>query len=129
ALIAVAGFATLGAVTASAASLGGITTSSLGASEATVTSCDTDGVTTAFTPAFDNTAGVGKYTHGAVTVSGLNVACVGQTINVRVRNASTGPDTVSSTGTAVIAAASQLVTMTTPIDATVVTGISITVHS
>jgi hypothetical protein len=69
----------LGAVTfalvyVTASSLG-ITGAGLSAGAAPITSCDPDGVTTAFgAPSFDGTA----YVVGTVTVSGIDRACVGR---------------------------------------------------
>ena len=68
-----AAVAAMGLATASAASLGGITSSSYGADVGVVSSCDTDGVTVAFTNSYD--ASLGRYQTTAVTVSGIAAAC------------------------------------------------------
>lgn len=70
-----AGLVAAGAIGASAASLGGITGQSLGADDAVVASCDTDGITTAYTTAYD--AGTGAYNVTGVDLSGVNAACNG----------------------------------------------------
>ena len=75
-----------------------------------MSSCDTDGVTTAFNTTF--TSGTG-YTVTGVAVSGLNAdACAGRTIGVTVTNAS---NTVLGSGTLAVSGsgtnASATVTM------------------
>ena len=133
ALMLVAGGATLGVVGASAASLGGITTPSLGAENSAVTACDTDGVTIAFAPAYDNAVATGYYTAGTVTVSGMNAACTGKKMEIRLKDTASGLDTVAAStvaGGVAIAGASQgfAVSSPSPIDAKAVNGISLTIH-
>jgi hypothetical protein len=70
-----------GAVFASAASLGGINTGNLGADDQAITSCDTNGVATTYTTAY-NTTGSAGYKVGNLTVSGISDACDGQSIAV-----------------------------------------------
>jgi hypothetical protein len=87
------------AVTGSAASLGGIT-SSLGADDATVGSCDTDGVTATYSLLF--TVGVG-FTVDRVVVSGIATpTCDGKRIDVVLTRGGSslgaGFATVSTTG-------------------------------
>ncbi len=80
----IAGAATLGVVGASAASLGGITSNSLGADTAVVGSCDTDGVTLAYTNAYDAT--LGRYQTTSVNVTGINAACAGKTLSLTLKD-------------------------------------------
>jgi hypothetical protein len=81
----------------SAASLGGVTANGLGADNAIVGSCDTDGVTTAYTTAY-NTTGTAGYKVATVTVAGLNNACDGKAIEVRLTGASNASlETISKT--------------------------------
>ena len=80
----IAGIAALGVVGASAASLGGITSNSLGADTAVVGSCDTDGVTLAYTNAYDATSGLYRTT--SVTVSGINAACAGKALSLTLKD-------------------------------------------
>jgi hypothetical protein len=82
----VAGLTVFGAVFASAASLGGITSGNVGADNAAVTSCDTDGVTTAYTTAWDGTDD--RYEVTSVTVSGIANACDGKTLSVSLTDVS-----------------------------------------
>ena len=73
-------------VVASAASLGGIPSSSLGADDASFSSCDTNGVTTSYTTAYTTDAPAG-YKVGDVTVGGIADACDGQNMSVTLTGA------------------------------------------
>ena len=81
------GLTLFGTAMGSAASLGGLNAESLGADDAIVASCDTDGVNTAYTTAY-NTTGSAGYKVATVTVSGLNNACDGKSIEVRLTGSS-----------------------------------------
>ena len=82
----VAGFTVFGAVFASAASLGGITSGNVSADNTSVTSCDTDGVTTAYTTSWDGTDD--RYEVTSVTVSGIANTCDGRTLSLSLTDAS-----------------------------------------
>jgi hypothetical protein len=82
----VAGLTVFGAVFASAASLGGITSGNVGADNAAVTSCDTDGVTTAYATSWDATDD--RYEVTSVTVTGIANACDGKTLSVSLTDVS-----------------------------------------
>ncbi len=75
---------------ASAATLGGINSTSLGADQAEITSCESDGVRveslTRFEPAADS--GRGAYVVDRVKVSDIARACDGQTLSVTLVGAS-----------------------------------------
>ena len=101
----VAGLTVFGAVFASAASLGGITSGQVGADDAAVASCDTDGVTTAYTTAWDTNDR--RYEISQVTVSGIAAACLTKTLSVVL---SDGTAQIGS-GTATVLTASQAVPM------------------
>lgn len=75
-----AGITVFGAVVASASTLGGLTPDKLGAQDAVVAACDTDGVTTAHTSAWDSTDK--RYEVTSVTVEGVADACDGQVLKV-----------------------------------------------
>lgn len=75
-----------GTVLASAAGLGGLTPGPLGAEDGVIASCDTDGVTTSYTTAY-STSGTAGYKVTGVTVSGLNDACDGKAIEIRLTGA------------------------------------------
>jgi hypothetical protein len=64
-----------------AASLGGITSDGLGADDAVVASCDTNGVTTSYTNSYSST-GTAGYKVGNVTVAGIADTCDGDDISV-----------------------------------------------
>jgi hypothetical protein len=70
-----------------AATLGGITTGKLGADDAVVAACDTNGVSTGYTTSYSSTATAG-YKVGSVTVSGIADACDGETMSVTLTGAS-----------------------------------------
>ena len=77
------GLTLFGTAMGSAASLGGITAEGLGADDTIVASCDTDGVNTSYTTAY-NTTGSAGYKVATVVVSGLNNACDGDAIEVNL---------------------------------------------
>lgn len=116
------GVGAFGVAGASAASLGGLTSQGLGADNGTVSSCDTDGVTIAYTSAYDSTAGLYKVT--SVTVSGINVACNAKTLNVTLTDASNAS---LGSGSATIAGTSQAVTMSPTANAKLVVGAALLV--
>jgi hypothetical protein len=82
-----AALAVFGVVFAMAANLGGITSGQVGADDAIVSSCDTDGVTTSYASSWDATDG--RYEITSVTVTGIDDACDGDTLSVSLTN-STG---------------------------------------
>ncbi len=91
------GLTLFGTAMGSAASLGGITAQGLGADDTIIASCDTDGVTTAYTTAY-NTTGSAGFKVATVTVGGLNNACDAKTIEVRLTGASNASlETVNKT--------------------------------
>ena len=73
-------------VVASAASLGGITSSSLGADDSVVASCDTNGVTSAYSSVYNTTSTAG-FKVNDVTVGGIDDACDGLTMTVTLTGA------------------------------------------
>jgi hypothetical protein len=81
----IAGLTVFGAVFASAASLGGLTSGSVGADNAAVASCDTDGVTTSYATSWDSADD--RYEITSVTVANVNNACDGRTLSVSLLNA------------------------------------------
>ena len=73
-------------IAGAAASLGGITSGDLGADDAVVASCDTNGVTTSYTSAYSAT-GTAGYKVDDVTVGGISDNCDGQTMTVTLTGA------------------------------------------
>ncbi|MCP3856579.1 MAG: hypothetical protein GY698_17840 [Actinomycetia bacterium] len=118
---AAAAVAMLGAA-AMAATLGGITSDNLGADRSVVASCDTDGVTTAFTVAYDATDARDEVT--AVTVGGVDASCAGQTLTVVLADSS---DVALDTASVVAASGSNVVSTSTPPDAELVANVHIVI--
>jgi len=120
----IAGVAAFGLASAAAATLGGITSPTLGADVGVIASCDTDGVTLAYTNTYDAT--LGRYQTTVVTVSGIAVPCAGKALSVTLKDAagaSLGTGTVAS-----IVGASAAVTLTAPgANANAVTGAAVVI--
>ncbi len=102
------GLGSFGLVAASAASLGGLTTARLGADNAAVARCDTNGVTLRYTNTY--TVATRAYRTRVVQVRGINAACRFKRLNLTLGSgvASVGSGTIAS----LTAAANQNVTMT-----------------
>lgn len=79
-----AGLTIFGVVFAMAASLGAITSDTVGASDAAVASCDTDGVSTDYTSSWDATNE--QYEVTSVAVTGIANECDGDTLSVSLTN-------------------------------------------
>ena len=114
-----------GAVFAMAASLGGISSAKLGADDAVVASCDTDGVSTTYTSGWDSTDG--RYETSSVTVAGVADTCDGQTMKVTLINSSNDSLGEGTLSIPTSAATSHSVTMSTAASSEAVTGIHITI--
>ena len=80
-IAAAAALVVFGVVFAMAASLGGITSGDVGADDAVVASCDSNGVTTSYTTAYSS-SGTAGYKVGNVTVGSIADACDGATMRV-----------------------------------------------
>jgi hypothetical protein len=78
-----AGLTVFGAVFAMAASLGGIQSGSVGAEDAVVASCDTNGVVTSYTTAW----ATNQYVITEVTVTGIAHTCDNEQLSVSLTNA------------------------------------------
>ncbi|MCP5027229.1 MAG: hypothetical protein GY929_13195 [Actinomycetia bacterium] len=117
----VAGVAMVGAM-AMAASLGGITSDNLGADSSVIASCDTDGVTTTFTVAYDATDTRDEIT--AVTVAGVDAGCAGQAMTITLTD---GSGAVLDSASAVAASGSNVVSTSTPPDAELVENVHIVI--
>ena len=110
--IAVIGASALGIGVASAATLGGLTSSSLGANETVVAACDTDGVTIAYTNAYD--AATGKYRTTSATIGGMAPACTGKNLSVTLKD---GTGASLATASAAVTGAAQAVNVAAAADA------------
>jgi hypothetical protein len=73
-------------VVAAAASLGGITSATLGADDSVVASCDTNGVTTAYSSVYNTTTTAG-FKVNDVTVGGIDDACDGLSMTITLTGA------------------------------------------
>lgn len=120
------GMTVFGAVMGSAASLGGVTPQGLGADDAIIASCDSDGVTTAHTTAY-NTTGTAGYKVASVTVGALDDACDGKTIEVRLTGAGSASLEVQSKTVETGAATSTTLSFGSSTLAENVTGVHIVV--
>jgi hypothetical protein len=117
-----AGTTTFGLVGASAATLGGITSDSLGADSGVVSSCDTDGVTVAFTNSYD--AASGGYRTSSAQISGINAACNTKSLSLTLKDAS---GTSLGAGTVTVAAGAATVTLSPNADAESAVGAAIVI--
>lgn len=116
-----AGLAVAGAVIAGAATLGTITTASIGANTAVISSCDTDGVTMTYTPAYN---AAGDYRISGVNVTGINTACNGDAIRVQLNNSGTA---VGSEATGTVATGAFAGTFTTPGQANPINAVAVVI--
>ncbi|MGH3031098.1 MAG: hypothetical protein ACRDNE_10100 [Gaiellaceae bacterium] len=116
-----------GGVLAMAASLGGITSSKVGADNAAVAACDTDGVTTSYSTAWDATDK--RYEISSVTVGGVADACDGQTLSVSMTNSSGAQVGSGSVAIPADAATSFSVTLSTPASAADSAGVHVLIAS
>ncbi len=94
-------------LTASAATLGGLGSSGLGADDTVVASCDNDGVTIDYTVVYDATDG--RFEVDSADISGIAAACVGQTLDVALRD---GSGTLLDSGSGTVSGASESISMT-----------------
>lgn len=92
----------------------GVTSNTLGAGSADVISCDSDGVTTGYSPSFNNTTA--KFEFSAVSVTGVATACAGKTMTVYVTNQS-GSTTLANGSLTVGSSGTESVTLSGAVDA------------
>lgn len=118
------GVSIAGVVGASAATLGGLSASSLGSDNSVVAACDTDGIAIAYTTAYNATAQ--EYQVSAVNFSGVNAACNAKAASVSLRDGTTGLATASSASITVTAGAFTL-TLSSPVAANAVDGVSLVI--
>ena len=79
-----AGLIVFGTTFAFAATLGGVTSGSVGANAAVVAACDSNGVATSYSSAWD--AADKRYEVATVTVSGVSDSCDGATLKVTLKD-------------------------------------------
>jgi hypothetical protein len=114
-----------GGVFAMAASLGGISSSSVGADDAVVASCDTNGVTTSYGSAWD--AVDKRYEVSTVTVGGVDDACDGLTVKVTVTDSGGASLGAGALSIPTSAATSHAVTLSTAASSEAVEGVHVTI--
>ena len=124
---AIAAMTVFGSVYAFAASLTSVTTASVGADNAAVASCDTDGVNTSYTSSWDATDK--RYEVTAVTVSGIADTCDGQTANVSVNDSADASLGVGSTAIPTSVATSVSVSLGTGVSAEAASNIHVLIAS
>jgi hypothetical protein len=117
ALAALGGLAAFGILTASAASLGGLTSSSLGADQTVIASCDTNGISMAYTNAYD--APSNSYKTTAVTISSVDPSCATKTYKLTMSDGTASLNETS--GTVTLASGSQTITLSAAVDSKSVT--------
>ncbi|MEQ1873239.1 MAG: hypothetical protein ABL953_05870 [Ilumatobacteraceae bacterium] len=117
-----AGIAMAGAVGASAATLGGLSSTGLGSDNSVVAACDTDGISIAYTTAYNATAQ--EYQVSAVNFTGVNAACNAKAASVSVRNGTTNLGTTNAASITVTASAFSI-TLASPVSAASVNGVSL----
>jgi hypothetical protein len=122
-----AGLLVFASVFALAASLGGITSGNVGADNAAVASCDSDGVTTSYTTAWDATDK--RYEISSTTVSGVNDACDGQTLSVSLTDSSGAQIGSGSLAIPTSAATSFSVTMAPAPSAKLTEGVHVLINA
>jgi hypothetical protein len=116
-----------GGVLAMAASLGGITSTKVGADNTALASCDTDGVSTSYSTAWDGTDD--RYEISTVTVSGVADACDGQTLSVSLTDTSGNQIGSGSTAIPTSVATSFGVSLSTAASAEDSTGVHVLIAS
>jgi hypothetical protein len=119
--------AVFGTVYGLAASLGGVTSNAVGADNVAVTSCDSDGVSSGYTTAWDATDK--RYEVTAVTVSGVSDTCDGQTLSVSLTDAAGVQLGTGSVSIPTSVATSFAVTLSTAASAKLTEGIHVLISS
>ncbi len=109
---------------ASAATLGGLTGAGLGADDAIVASCDSDGIATAYTTSYNATAQTYQVT--AVNFTGVNAACNGKAASVSLRNGTTNLGT-TNVASITVATSAFSITLGAPVTASAVNGLSLVI--
>lgn len=126
-LATLAGLVVFASVFALAASLGGITSGGVGADNTAVASCDTNGVTTSYTTAWDATDK--RYEITATTVSGVSDACDGETLSVSLTDSTGAQIGAGSLAIPASAATSFTVTMSPAPSAKLTEGVHVLISA
>jgi hypothetical protein len=118
----VAGLSIAGIAGASAATLGTVSSTTLGSGDSVVAACDTDGMGISYTASYN--AAAQKYRVTAVNFTGVDPACDGKAASVSLRNGTTELQTTAVASIAV-PGTSFSVTLGTPVEASLVNGVSL----
>ncbi|MCE9623817.1 MAG: hypothetical protein K8R99_15865 [Actinomycetia bacterium] len=117
-----AGVSIAGVVGASAATLGGLSSTGLGSDNTVIAACDSDGISIAYTTAYNATAQ--EYQVSAVNFTNVNALCNGKAASVSVRNGTTNLGTTNA-GTITVTAGAFSITLASPVSATSANGVSL----
>ncbi|RTL06901.1 MAG: hypothetical protein EKK62_12225 [Acidimicrobiia bacterium] len=109
---------------AAAASLGGLSGGSLGADDQVIASCDTDGISSSYTTAYDSAAQ--EYRVTGVNFTGVNPACNAKAASVSLRNGTTNLGTTTASSITVSGNAFAM-TLAAPVTAESVNGLSLVI--
>lgn len=109
---------------AAAASLGGLSGGSLGADDQVIASCDTDGISSSYTTAYD--AAAQEYRVTGVNFAGVNPACNAKAASVSLRNGTTNLGTTTASSITVSGNAFAM-TLAAPVTAESVNGLSLVI--
>jgi hypothetical protein len=111
-----------GLIGASAATLGGLSGAGLGADDQIVASCDTNGITTAYTTSYN--AAAQTYQVTAVNFTSVNAACNAKAASVSLRNGTTNLGT-TNVGSITVSSNAFSITLGSPITASSIDGLSL----
>jgi hypothetical protein len=109
------GIVAVGGVLASAASIGTVSSATLGSGVSVVASCDTDGVTVAYTNTYNPANG--NYEVSSVTIGGIAAACNTKALAITLAD---GAKAAQGTGGAAVSGTTQTFAITGNSDAGVV---------
>jgi hypothetical protein len=118
-----AGVSVAGMAGASAASLGGLTAGQIGSEDAAVGTCDSTGITSAYSSAYSITAQ--KYQVSAVNFTNVDPLCNTKAASVTLRNAAGAVLATQNVANIAVTAGAFSMPLTAAVDASAVAGISI----
>lgn len=118
------GVVVAGVVAASAATLGGLSGATLGADDAVVAGCDSDGVTVGYTTGYNSAEQT--YEVSAVSFSGVAAACHAKSASVTLSDGTAALNT-TEVASIDVAAGEFSVTLSAPVRASAVAGVSLVI--
>ncbi len=123
ALAAFGGLAAFGILTASAASLGGLTSSSLGADQTVIATCDSTGITMAYTTAY--VPATNSYVTTAVNLSNVDASCGTKAFKLTLSDAANSVN--ETTGTVTLTAGAQTIPLSANVDSKAFTKVALVI--